>query len=234
MLARATLDSPAGEQVRAAGFEFALFDVDYTAEFERRFRQIIHIVAPMSPRIYRLNVGIYSSDQPFVFAHYRNRNTLIIAGIALLAGTISLGAYVLVRETAREVQTASLQAEFVANVSHELRTPLTSIRMYAETLLLERYHSDEQRRQYLQTVMRESQRLSRMVGNILDFSRLESGRKSWGFTTTDVAAIVRTVLEEYEPILAEQDFSVDVQISDDLPIIQADPEALELAVANGC
>jgi two-component system phosphate regulon sensor histidine kinase PhoR len=81
-------------------------------------------------------VGLYSRDDPFVFSHYRNRNALVIVGIAFLAGAIVLGAYVLARETAREKQTAALQAELVPNVSHELRTPLTSIRMYVETLLL--------------------------------------------------------------------------------------------------
>ncbi len=147
-LAEATLRTPVGAQLRAAGFGLALFDADFTAEFERRYARAVRVVAPVDSRNYRLNVGLYSRDEPFVFSHYRNRNALVIVGIAVLAGTIGLGAYVLARETAREKQTADLQAEFVSNVSHELRTPLTSIRMYAETLLLKRYHTDEQRQQY--------------------------------------------------------------------------------------
>jgi signal transduction histidine kinase len=231
-LAEATLSTPVGAQLLVAGFGLVLFDADFTAEFERRYARQVHIIAPVDSRNYRLNVGLYARDEPFVFAHYRNRNASVMAGILLLAGAIGLGAYVLVRETARERQTAHLQAEFVSNVSHELRTPLTSIRMYAETLLLERYRTDEQRQQYLQTIMRESQRLSRMVGNILDFSRMASGRKSWDFVDTDVAATLRTAMEEFEPMLVEQGFVVEVVIADSLPIVRADPDALETAVAN--
>ena len=80
--------------------------------------------------------------------------------------------------------------------------------------------------------MRESQRLSRMVGNILDFSRMESGRKTWDFVDTDVAGIVHATLREFEPMLEDQGFTVEIAIDDDLPMIKADPEALVTAVAN--
>jgi len=71
-----------------------------------------------------------------------------------------------------------------------------------------------------------------MVVNILDFSRMESGRKTWDFADTDVAGIVRSALEEFEPMLVEQGFDVDVAIPDGPLIVRADPEALETAVAN--
>jgi signal transduction histidine kinase len=232
VLAESILDTPEGSQVRAAGFATALFDAEFTSEFERRYADAVRVVVPVSSTTYRLNLGVYSRDEPFVFEHFRNRNALIIAGIAFLAGAIGLGAYVLVRETAREVQMAKLQSEFVSNVSHELRTPLTSIRMYAETLLLNRFRSEEQRREYLQTVMRESQRLSRMVGNILDFSRMESGRKTYDFEDTDLAPIVHAALEEFEPVFKERDFHLCVDIAPELPPVSIDPEAIQTVVAN--
>ena len=231
-LTEVLLDTPNGEMLRADGFDIALFDADDTAEFERRYDADMRLVAPISPAIYRLNVGIFSRDEPFVFEHHRNRGALLVGGIAFLAGAIGLGVWVLMRETAREVETARLRSEFVANVSHELRTPLTSIRMYAETLLLGRLRTEEQRHEYLQTVMRESQRLSRMVGNILTFSRLESGRKTFDFAATDVGEVVRATLEEFEPVLTEGGFAVEIDIAADLPQVDADAEALETSVAN--
>ena len=231
-LAESILNTPGGSQVRAAGFDIALFDADYTADFERRYTDAVRVVAPVSPTIYRLNVGLYSRDEPFVLEHFRNRNALIIAGIAFLAGSIGLGAYVLARETAREAQMSNLQSEFVANVSHELRTPLTAIRMYAETLLLDRFRSDGQRREYLETVMRESLRLSRMVANILEFSRMESGRKTYDFEDADLAAIVAAALGELEAVFKERDFQLVVDIAPDLPRVHVDPEAIQTAVAN--
>lgn len=232
VLAKSILDTPEGSQVRAAGFATTLFDAEFTSEFERRYADAVRVVVPVISTTYRLNLGVYSRDEPFVFEHFRNRSALIIAGIVFLAGAIGLGAYVLVRETAREVQMGNLQSEFVSNVSHELRTPLTSIRMYAETLLLNRFRSDEQRREYLQTVMRESQRLSRMVGNILDFSRMESGRKAYDFEDTDLPSIVHAALEEFEPVFKERGFHLCVDAGSKLPLVSIDPEAIQTVVAN--
>jgi signal transduction histidine kinase len=231
-LAGQLLTGDAGEALRAGGFGLILFDADDTAEFERRYGDDLRGVFGASTAIYRLNFGIFAHDQPFVFDHARNRNALLVTGVAFLAAAIGLGLWVLLRETGREVTTARLRSEFVANVSHELRTPLTSIRMYTETLLFDRVRSDEQRRSYLQTLMRESQRLSRMVGNILDFSRMESGRKSFELAEVDVEPVVRTTLEEFEPVFEEQGVAVVVEVAEGLPVIRADAEALETVVAN--
>lgn len=231
-LSEVILSGDAGQNLQNAGFEVVLFGVDDTNEFERRYGEAVRLVTTASSTTHRLNLGVVSRDQPFVFEHYRNRSALLVGGIALLAGAIALGVWVVLRETTREVQTAQLRSEFVANVSHELRTPLTAIRMYAETLLSDRVTSDEQRRDYLRTMMRESQRLSRMVGNILDFSRLESGRKSFEFAELDVSQPVLDTLEEFEPVFEEQGFDVDIDIQPDLPMIRADSEALSTAVAN--
>ena len=226
------LNSDVGSEFSASGFGASLFDVDGIREFERQHRDAVRVVAPASSIAYRLNIGLYSRDQPLVFSHYRNRNLLVVGGIGLLAGSIVLGVYVMMRETTRELQTARLRSEFVANVSHELRTPLTSIRMYAETLLLGRYRSEQPRQDYRTTVMRESQRLSRMVGNILDFSRMESGRKTYELASGDLASIITATLEEFEPVLDEQEFEVAVDIDDPMPTIEFDAEAMATAVAN--
>ena len=85
----------------------------------------------------------------------------------------------ILRDAGREVQVARLRSEFVANVSHELSTPLTSIRMYAETLLMGRYRSTDQMQDYLTTLLHESRRLSRLVDNVLDFSRIERGDRTY-------------------------------------------------------
>lgn len=226
------LTSDAGQDLRDAGFGLTLVDAADVTGFQRRFDDGLRYMAPISQRVYRLNAGIYASDAPFVFAHYRNRSTLLVSGIALLASTIGLGLWVLLRETQREVDTARLRAEFVANVSHELRTPLTAIRMHAETLLLDRVRSEAQRRDYLETMMRESQRLSRMVGNVLDFSRLESGRKSFDFADVDVESLLRETLDEFKPVFDDQEFSVEVEIDASLPPLLADADALRTVVAN--
>jgi signal transduction histidine kinase len=224
--------SPAGLELQNRGFGAALFDVDYTTRFELQHRSGPRQVVPASQSIYRLSLGIFANNEAFVLRNYRNRNLFIMAGILLLAGVIAGGAYLLLRDATIQIQTARLRSEFVANVSHELRTPLTSIRMYAETLLLGRYRGQEQLRDYLETIMHESQRLSRMVGNVLDFSRMESGRKTYDFTDVDLGTLVQQTAEEFAPLLEERDFALEIDIEPTLPPVRADGEAVATALAN--
>ena len=231
-LAAQLMQSPPGLELRSQGFGLDIFDADNRARFELSQGEATRHVASASRSIYRLNLGVYALNEAFVLRNYRNRNLFTLAGIFLLAGAIAGGVYLIFRDTGRQIQTAQLRSEFVANVSHELRTPLTAIRMYAETLLLERYHGRDQLREYLATIMQESQRLSRMVGNVLDFSRMESGRKAYDYTSADLGELVRDTAAEFRALLDQGSFHVAVEISPALPPIQADREAVATAVAN--
>jgi signal transduction histidine kinase len=80
--------------------------------------------------------------------------------------------------------------------------------------------------------MQESQRLSRMVGNVLDFSRMESGRKTYDFVELDLGAVVRNTLEEFRPVLNQGGFVLALQIPESPPAVRGDGEAIATAVAN--
>jgi signal transduction histidine kinase len=95
------------------------------------------------------------------------------AGLVLALAVTLFCRYVVWQDYRREARAADLRSAFVARVSHELRTPITSIRMLAETLSLGRIAGPERQREYLDTIVRESQRLSEMVENVLEFSRTE-------------------------------------------------------------
>ena len=224
--------SPVGLDLLGKGFQISLFDVDFTSRFEDQNQEVIHLVSSASPSIYRMSLGMYSRDESSVLEYYRKRNLLVLAGIAILVSIIVLGVAMIFRDTVREVQMARLRSEFVSNVSHELRTPLTSIRLHAETLLMGRYRGQDQMQDYLNTVMQESHRLSRMVGNILDFSRMESGRKTYSFQQSDLGELVESTVSEFDPVLQEEGFSTDLEIKPHLPLVHIDREAIESAVAN--
>ena len=225
-LADQLMQSPPGLELRSQGFGLEIFDVDTAPRFELRHREGTRQVVSASRSIHRLRIGIFAVDEAFVLRNYRNRNLYTLAGIFLLAGAIAGGAYLIFREAGRQVQTAQMRSEFVANVSHELRTPLTSIRMYAETLLLERYRGREQLREYLATIMQESQRLSRMVGNVLDFSRMESGRKTYEFASVDLGELVEETVAEFRGLFTQGQFQLEIQIQPDLPQMKADRDAI--------
>jgi len=156
--------------------------------------------------------------------------TLILIGfIDIMLGA---GLYLVYSNVRRELHLSRLKSDFVANVSHELKTPLALIRLFAETLELGRVPSEDKARQYYQVINKESQRLTQLINNILDFSRIEAGRKEYRFAPTDVGRIVSDVLEAYRFQIEQQGFVLEVRVADDLPEVEADKEALAQAVLN--
>src|SRR5436189_192394 len=83
-----------------------------------------------------------------------------------------------------------MKTDFVSNVSHELRTPLALIRLYAETLELKRISTPEKKQEYYRIIRKESERLTALINNILDFSRIEAGRKEYEFRENNIAELV--------------------------------------------
>ena len=113
--------------------------------------------------------------------------TALIGFIDLMLGA---GLFLVYSNVRREMHLSRLKSDFVANVSHELKTPLALIRLFAETLELGRVPSEEKARQYYRVINKESQRLTQLINNILDFSRIEAGRKEYRFAPADVGRIV--------------------------------------------
>jgi signal transduction histidine kinase len=156
--------------------------------------------------------------------------TLCLVGfIDLMLGAGLVLVYSNVR---REMHLSRIKSDFVANVSHELKTPLALIRLFSETLELGRVPSDEKARQYYRVINKESQRLTQLINNILDFSRIEAGRKEYRFAPADVGRIVSEVVDAYRFQIEQQGFKLEVAIADDVPEVMADQEALGQALLN--
>jgi len=117
-------------------------------------------------------------------------------------------------------------------VSHELKTPLTSIRMFAETLRLGRYSDKKTQDEYLETIVNESERLSRLLNNVLDFSRIEQGRKRYHPAPASPAAIVRDAARAMQYPLLQQGFDLHVDVTDNIPDMSVDRDAIEQAILN--
>jgi signal transduction histidine kinase len=154
------------------------------------------------------------------------------AVLILTIGATLLAAYLLLRDVNREVQMAEMRSHFVASVSHELKTPLTAIRMFAETLVMGRAGGEQQTSEYLRTIVNESERLSRLVDNVLDFSRIEQGNKVYRMQPTCLADVVRSAARTMQYPLSQLGFSLTVIIDETIPSLQANADALEQAVLN--
>lgn len=162
------------------------------------------------------------------------RRQIAIFGIAfgLLLLVIVAGLAATYRLVRRETEMARLKADFVANVSHDLKTPLSLIRMFGETLELGRVADEPTQQEYYRVITRESERLSRLIDNVLDFSRIEEGHRQYGLAPTAVEPLIRETLEAFSYSLAQHGFKVEAAVAPDLPAIPMDAEAVSQALAN--
>ena len=156
--------------------------------------------------------------------------SLLILGVL---SVLMIGGLVLTyRSVNKQVALARLKSDFVSNVSHELRTPLALIRLYAETLELGRITTHEKKNEYYSIIRKESERLSALINNILDFSRIEAGAKEYDFRETDIAELVRNTLDSYRFQIEQQGFALEEQIDSGIPRVRVDREAIARALVN--
>ncbi len=156
--------------------------------------------------------------------------SLLLTAVVLCL--LLVGIILTLRAASREMSLAAAKSSFVSNVSHELKTPLALIRLYAETLELDRVKDEQQGKDFLRTINGETRRLTQLINNILDFSKIEAGRKEYRFVSSDVAEIVETVLRTYEYQLRDAGFEVSTRIDQGLPMVAIDAEAISQAVVN--
>jgi signal transduction histidine kinase len=162
------------------------------------------------------------------------RNFLINIGLSAALATALLGGLALALRTAsREMKLSRMKNEFVSNVSHELRTPLASIRVFGELLRLGRVETPEKVQEYGDYIETESRRLSQLINNILDFSSIESGRKTYHFERCDVREIVCETLKTFEVRLRQKGFNIIVAGADvPLPPARIDAGAIAQSLSN--
>jgi signal transduction histidine kinase len=156
-------------------------------------------------------------------------NYMVLAALSIL---MVGGIWLTYRNVSREMTLAKLKSDFVANVSHELRTPLALIRLYAETLELGRLSAKEKYQEYFRIIREESERLTALINNILDFSRIDAGGKEYEFQETNLGELVHSTLESYRFQIQQNGFGFEENISGDIPPINVDREAIARSLLN--
>ncbi len=151
--------------------------------------------------------------------------------LALVTTTIA-GTAATVAVLAREARLAKLQTDFVNKVSHDLRTPLTSIRMFVETLQLGRLQDAARQAEALEIISEETARLSGLINRLLDWARMESGRRSYELRREPVEDIVDAALAAFGPQLLAAKVELKRTVAADLPSVLADRDALAEALLN--
>lgn len=160
-----------------------------------------------------------------------DEGALLYPLIALLTGAVIIGLYALYRMTAAQVLFAERRSNFVSAVSHELKTPLTAIRMYSE-MLSEDLVDDTRRREYYRTITAESERLSRLINNVLELSRIQKRHKHVELRVGNIEPIVEEVLSTLRPHARELGFELQLESAHGLPAVQFEPDALKQVLFN--
>jgi two-component system phosphate regulon sensor histidine kinase PhoR len=157
----------------------------------------------------------------------------LVMGILILCftGAVVTGSVLVWVFVRREANLSKLQSDFVSKVSHELRTPLTSIRMFTETLQL-RHGDTELENRCVEALGKESLRLQTLIDRLLEWGRMESGRRSFIKRETDAGKVVEAAIHAFEPVRERRDVELEVDIAPNLPVIMADHDALVDAVVN--
>jgi len=177
-------------------------------------------------------VASYLTDPAALASRARSRTLVMGMVIAALLVTILVGGFVVFRSVTREIAVAQEKTTFAANVSHELKTPITSIRLFSEMIREGRVRSPEKQRQYLDLMVAESKRLSHLINNVLDFTRIERGEKIYNLEDVDVAETTRRVMEGMTVHLENSGFRVTFLASAEVLRVRADSEALEQVLIN--
>lgn len=159
----------------------------------------------------------------------RRRNLGIGFGMLVLVGS---GTALLMWTAHRARALAQREMELVAGVSHELRTPLSVIQSAGFNLSSGRVKDADRVQQYGMMIQTESRRLSDMIEQMLSYAGIQSGRKQYELVPTSVVELIRRVLAEYATVFEEAGWQVETQIEEPLPLVEADPPALESAIKN--
>ena len=154
--------------------------------------------------------------------------------LSLLMAVAVMGGIILALRTAsREMKLSQMKTDFVSNVSHELRTPLSSIRVFGEFLKLGRVREQEKIREYGEYIETESRRLTQLINNILDFSRIESDRKVYHFERANLEELVAATLKTFDVQLRQHNISIRVETpASPLPPVMIDTDAVAQALMN--
>jgi signal transduction histidine kinase len=174
----------------------------------------------------------FHPDGKIIQQGVQHHERILISIASAVALAMIMATFSVWREIRREHALVALRNRFVANVSHELKTPLALIRMYAETLYLNRLKDKTRVHDYHRTILRESERLTQMIDTLLDFARLQQKLNVYQLTDMDLGATVTAVLQDYTGQLEERGLRIQTRIDADLPLVAHDRRGVTQILLN--
>ena len=178
-----------------------------------------------------VTLNLIETDPGWIIAQIGKLQTWYFSIVAVIIIVTLLVIFSLWRAMRAQVKLAEQKDDFISAVSHELRTPLTSIRMYAEMLEKDWVKSQDKARECYKGMRQESERLSRLIENVLDFSRIQKGRKKYSLVLGDLNNCVKNVAEVMRSYAAEAGFTIQLDLANIEPVT-FDADAVTQIVVN--
>lgn len=160
------------------------------------------------------------------------RRHLYLFLIGVLICLLFLGGFLIVRAVNQEMEVVRMKSDFVSLVSHEFKSPIASMRTLVERLQAGSVQDPVRRQLYFDVVGGELQRLTRLVNNVLDFSKIESGRKEYFFAETDLAGLAKDLLLTFEPLASQRGLRIETEVAPSLPLVRVDRDSISQAILN--
>jgi signal transduction histidine kinase len=198
--------------------------------------EVLATAGPFEDGAQLLRVNIHLISPQMLFVRQQTRSYLFgflitVSVVAALVGFVSAR-----RAFVRQQQLSDMKSNFVSSVSHELRAPIASVRLLAESLERGRIAEPAKQNEYFRFIVQECRRLSSLIENVLDFARIEQGRKQYEFEPTDVVALVGKTVKLLEPVAAEKQVTLQLQLPDPgrspFPEPVLDASAIQQALVN--
>lgn len=181
----------------------------------------------------KLSACVYLSDPAALYAYQRQRTWWFLGVVLAAATTAGIGLAAAYRAFQRQLRLNELKSNFVSSVSHELRAPIASVRLLAESLDRGKITDESKRRDYFRLIGQECRRLSSLIENILDFSRIDQGRKQYEFEPTDARALVEQTVQLMAPYATERQVTLRFDPPSSLNLQPSlDGKAIQQALVN--
>jgi signal transduction histidine kinase len=199
-------------------------------------QEILATASRIESGLERLRVNVHLVSRDLLFGRQRTRSYLFGLLVAASAVAALVGFVSARRAFTREHQLSAMKSNFVSSVSHELRAPIASVRLLAESLERGRIAEPAKQNEYFRFIVQECRRLSSLIENVLDFARIEQGRKQYEFEPADVRALVGKTVQLLEPVAAEKKVALRIVPSGDdatrFPPPVLDAAAIQQALVN--
>ncbi len=201
-----------------------------TGGFPIDVKKLPDISVPLSGLLPHYRMNVYLSEKGV--AGETGFVTVSVLLVLMFSSAMIAGGTLLIRDSRKNMKDAMEKTSFVSSVSHELKTPLTSIRMYAELLSEGRVTQPEKVKRYLSVIVTESRRLTRLVNNVLDFGRLEQGKKTYHTSPLHLAGFVRDMFEIHGIRITAAGLRLNLHLPEGPLAVVSDRDALEQVMLN--